>query len=97
MAAFGNAAALIQQSEHVRCQSEQADADVAFQEDDTGVSEVDAESLAAAKQVQAELHTAMHAALSTNNGFLIIPSLPGAPIQQRYRLAHAGSSLHPYG
>ena len=95
MAAFGNAAALIQQSEFVRCQSEQADADVAFQEDDdAGVCEVDAESLAVAKQVQAELHRAMHAALSTNNGFLIIPTMPGPPIQSRYCIAHIKSSIH---
>ena len=89
MAAFGNAATLIQHSEFVQCRAEQAeqaqaDADVAFQEDATGVSHVDADSLAAAKQVQAELHRAMHAALSTSNGFLIIPTMPGPPIPRRY-------------
>lgn len=89
MAAFGKAATLIQHSEYLRCRAEQAqqtqdDADVAFQEDAVGVAVVDADSLAAAKQVQAELHRAMHAALSTSNGFLIIPTLPGPPIQLRY-------------
>ena len=94
MAAFGKAATLVQHSEYVRCRAEQAgqthdDADVAFQEDAVGVSDVDTESLAAAKQVQAELHRAMHAALSTSNGFLIIPTIPGPPIHQRYLLACA--------
>lgn len=89
MAAFGKAATLIQHSEYVRCRAEQGgqthdDADVALQEDAIGVSDVDADSLAAAKQVQAELHKAMHAALSTSNGFLIIPTIPGPPIHQRY-------------
>lgn len=89
MAAFGKAATLIQHSEYVRCRAEQAgqiqdDADGAFQEDAVGVADVDADSLAAAKQVQAELHKAMHAALSTSNGFLIIPTIPGPPIHQRY-------------
>ena len=97
MAAFGKAATLIQHSEYVRCRAEQAEqtldgADVAFQEDAAGVSDVDADSLTAAKQVQAELHRAMHAALSTSNGFLIIPTLPGPPIQPRYLQASVMSS-----
>ena len=66
MAAFGTAATLIQQSEFTRCQSKRAEADVAFQEDITDVAEVDAESLAAAKQVQADMQKAIHAALSAN-------------------------------
>lgn len=94
MAAFGKAATLIQHSEYVRCRAEQAgqardDADVAFQEDAVGVTDVDADSLAAAKQVQSELHRAMHAALSTSNGFLIIPTIPGPPVLQRYLLTYA--------
>lgn len=98
MAAFGKAATLIQHSEYVRCRAEQADrtqddADVAFQEDAVGVSDVDADSLAVAKQVQAELHRAMHAALSTSNGFLITPTLPGPPIQLRYLQADASQAV----
>ncbi|KAL3142976.1 Amidase 1 [Trebouxia sp. C0009 RCD-2024] len=85
MAAFGKAGTLIQQSEFARCRAEQAEqvqanADTAFQEDAASVPEVDADSLAAAKQVQAELHRAMHAALSTSNGFLILPTTPGPPV-----------------
>ncbi len=83
MSAFGTAAGLIQQSEFVRCQSEQAGPNTALQEGSVGTAEVDAESLAAAKQVQTELHRAMHAALSSNNGYLIIPTLPGPPIHCR--------------
>ena len=82
MSAFGTAAGLIQQSEFVQCQSQQAGPHTALQQN--GISEVDAESLAAAKQVQAELHRAMHAALSTNNGYLIIPTMPSSPIHRRY-------------
>ena len=89
MAAFGKAGSLIQHSEFARCRAEQAaqvhvDADTAFQEDTVGVFAVDADSLAAAKQVQAELHRAMHAALSTSNGFLILPTMPGPPVHHRY-------------
>ncbi|KAA6429725.1 MAG: hypothetical protein FRX49_00159 [Trebouxia sp. A1-2] len=87
MSAFGTAAGLIQQSEHVRCQSEQAGPNTSLQEAGSGIGEVDAESLEAAKQVQAELHRAMHAALSTNNGYLIIPTMPGPPIQRRQAVA----------
>lgn len=83
MSAFGTAAGLIQQSEYARCQSEQAGPNTSLQEAGSGIGEVDAESLEAAKQVQAELHRAMHAALSTNNGYLIIPTMPGPPIQRR--------------
>ena len=82
MSAFGTAAGLIQQSEFLQCQSQQAGPHTALQQN--GISEVDAESLAAAKQVQAELHRAMHAALSTNNGYLIIPTMPSSPIHRRY-------------
>ncbi|DBB16628.1 TPA: Amidase 1 [Trebouxia sp. C0006] len=82
MSAFGTAAGLIQQSEYVRCQSEQAGPNTSLQEAGSGIGEVDVESLEAAKQVQAELHRAMHAALSTNNGYLIIPTMPGPPIQR---------------
>lgn len=87
MSAFGTAAGLIQQSEYVRCQSEQAGPNTSLQEAGSGIGEVDAESLEAAKQVQAELHQAMHAALSTNNGYLIIPTMPGPPIQRRQAFA----------
>ena len=87
MSAFGTAAGLIQQSEYVRCQSEQAGPNTSLQEAGSGIGEVDAESLEAAKQVQAELHRAMHAALSTNNGYLIIPTMPGPPIQRRQGFA----------
>ena len=90
MAAFGKAARLIQHSEFARCQSEQAAAG-----DDlklNGGAEVDEKSLAVAKQVQTQLNRAMHAALSTSNGFLIIPTLPGPPIQRRYELL---ANLHP--
>jgi hypothetical protein len=87
MSAFGTAAGLIQQSEYVRCQSEQAGPNTSLQEAGSGIAEVDAESLEAAKQVQAELHRAMHAALSTNNGYLIIPTVPGPPIQRRQAFA----------
>lgn len=80
MSAFGTAAGLIQQSEFLQCQSQQAGPHTALQQN--GISEVDAESLAAAKQVQAELHRAMHAALSTNNGYLIIPTMPSSPIHR---------------
>jgi len=87
MSAFGTAAGLIQQSEYVRCQSEQAGPNTSLQEAGSGIGEVDVESLEAAKQVQAELHRAMHAALSTNNGYLIIPTMPGPPIQRRQAFA----------
>ena len=94
MAAFGKAATLIQHSEYVQCRAEQAgqtqdDEEIAFRRDAVGVADVDADSLAAAKQVQAELHKAMHAALSSSNGFLIIPTIPGPPIHQRYLLGCA--------
>lgn len=94
MAAFGNAGTLIQQSEFVRCRAEQselvqADADTAYQEDAAVIADVDPDLLAAAKQVQAELHRAMHAALSSSNGFLIIPTLPGPPIHHRCLQAYA--------
>lgn len=87
MSAFGTAAGLIQQSEYVRCQSEQAGPNTSLQEAGSGIAEVDAESLEAAKQVQTELQRAMHAALSTNNGYLIIPTMPGPPIQRRQGFA----------
>lgn len=87
MSAFGTAAGLIQQSEYVRCQAEQAGPNTSLQEAGSGIGKVDAESLEAAKQVQAELHRAMHAALSTNNGYLIIPTMPGPPIQRRQAFA----------
>lgn len=83
MSAFGTAAGLIQQSEFVRCQSEVAQPDTSLQEAGNDRFAVDTESLEAAKQVQAELHRAMHAALSSNNGYLIIPTMPGPPIQRR--------------
>ena len=82
MVAFGKAARLIQRSEFARCQSEQAASGNDLQLN--GGAEVDEKSLATAKQVQTQLNKAMHAALSTSNGFLIIPTLPGPPIQQRY-------------
>lgn len=94
MAAFGKAGTLIQQNEFARCRAEQAEqvqgnADTAFQEDTARVSGVDGDSVAAAKQVQAELHRAMHAALSTSNGFLILPTIPGPPVHHRYLQACA--------
>ena len=94
MSAFGTAAGLIQQSEYVRCQSEQAGPNTSLQEAGSGIGEVDVESLEAAKQVQAELHRAMHAALSTNNGYLIIPTMPGPPIQRRQAFALCTDQRH---
>ena len=84
MAAFGTAAALIQQSQFAHCRCRHASLDTTSQDSASSLGEVDEESLAAAKQVQKELQKAMHAALSANNGILIIPTLPGPPIQRRY-------------
>ena len=83
MSAFGTAANLIQQSQFVHCRCRHAHLDETSR-DSASLAEVDEESLAAAKQVQKELQKAMHAALSANNGILIIPTMPGPPIQRRY-------------
>lgn len=83
MSAFGTAANLIQQSQFVHCRCRHAQLDETSR-DSASLAEVDEESLAAAKQVQKELQKAMHAALSANNGILIIPTMPGPPIQRRY-------------
>ena len=81
MAAFGKAASLIQRSEFERCRSEELSTPSGLQEDID--SDIDTNTLAAAKQVQTELHTAMHAALSSNHGYLFIPTLPGPPISHK--------------
>lgn len=83
MSAFGTAAALIQQSQFMHCRSRHAELDETSR-DSASLAAIDEESLAAAYQVQKELQKAMHGALSANNGMLIIPTLPGAPIQCRY-------------
>lgn len=80
MAAFGEAAILIQRSEYARCRSEEAGSDGVQQ---NGHADVDPKALAIAKQIQGELHRAMHAALSSNNGYLIIPTLPGPPLHRK--------------
>lgn len=82
MAAFGTAGSLIQQSEFVHCRCRHAELDETAK-DSASLADIDEESLAAAKQVQKELQKAMHAALSSNNGILIIPTMPGPPIQSR--------------
>lgn len=87
MSAFGTAASLIQQSEFLHGRSRHAELDETAR-DSAGMADIDEESLAAAKQVQKELQKAMHAALSSNNGILIIPTMPGPPIQQRYVPPH---------
>ena len=81
MAAFGKAASLIQRSEFARCRSEESSSADGVQEDNN--LDIDAKDLATAKRVQSERRRAMHAALSTNHGYLFIPTLPAPPISHK--------------